>query len=253
MSYILEALEIAERERRMGTPDLSVMSGAGGSKPARQRFWLIAAAALSVNALVLSAVFWPGPRPTPVEALNSPVGEPLPAVQDVVVGEPAPAPRVAAPSFPGLPPRPAEQTEIAAAEPIVPAPEIVRPLAEQTRTLPRLPPPAAAKPAAPQHKSESPPLDEPAPLATEASPKPTPPEAEPTAPLLSELPPAVRLRLPDMQVNVHVYAEDPAQRFVLINMRKYREGERIGRDGPVVNRITPEGVVIDYGAGLARL
>ena len=74
-----------------------------------------------------------------------------------------------------------------------------------------------------------------------------------TIPRVAELPPAVRLRLPELQVNVHVYAEEPDRRFVLINMRKYREGDRIGRDGPLVDRITPAAVIIDYGSGLARL
>lgn len=48
-----------------------------------------------------------------------------------------------------------------------------------------------------------------------------------------------------LSLDVHVYAQQPEQRFVLINMRRYREGERL-EAGAVLERITPEGVVLSY-------
>ncbi|MCA1804891.1 MAG: general secretion pathway protein GspB [Xanthomonadaceae bacterium] len=48
-----------------------------------------------------------------------------------------------------------------------------------------------------------------------------------------------------ISLDVHVYAEQPAQRFVLINMNRYREGDRL-KEGAVLERITPEGVVLSY-------
>ena len=51
--------------------------------------------------------------------------------------------------------------------------------------------------------------------------------------------------LPDLHLDVHVYATKPAERFVYINMRKYREGTTLA-DGPVLERIRRDGVVLDY-------
>ena len=48
-----------------------------------------------------------------------------------------------------------------------------------------------------------------------------------------------------LSLDVHVYAEQPAQRFVLINMIRYREGERL-KEGALLERITPQGVVLSY-------
>jgi len=56
-----------------------------------------------------------------------------------------------------------------------------------------------------------------------------------------------------MQINVHSYSEDPAECMVFINMKKYNVGDAIGENGPVLKQITPEGIVIDYGEGQARL
>jgi general secretion pathway protein B len=44
-------------------------------------------------------------------------------------------------------------------------------------------------------------------------------------------------------MTVHIYDEDPAKRFVLINARKYREGERT-REDIGVEEILPDGVVL---------
>jgi len=47
----------------------------------------------------------------------------------------------------------------------------------------------------------------------------------------------------NLRLDVHVYSERPRDRFVLINLQKYREGERL-QEGPVVDEITAEGVVL---------
>ena len=51
--------------------------------------------------------------------------------------------------------------------------------------------------------------------------------------------------LPDMHLDVHVYATKPADRFVYINMRKYHEGNTL-QEGPVLERIRRDGVVLNY-------
>jgi general secretion pathway protein B len=50
--------------------------------------------------------------------------------------------------------------------------------------------------------------------------------------------------LPDMRLDIHVYSNTPTERFVFINMRKYLEGQAI-TEGPTVERITPEGAVLN--------
>jgi hypothetical protein len=63
----------------------------------------------------------------------------------------------------------------------------------------------------------------------------------------------VQQRLGKLDLNAHVYAEDPSQRFVFINGQAYRTGQRIEGSGPLLSAITPEGVILDYGDGKASL
>ena len=51
--------------------------------------------------------------------------------------------------------------------------------------------------------------------------------------------------LPELRVDMHTYALKPQDRFVLINMKKAREGDML--PGNVkVESITPDGVVVSY-------
>jgi general secretion pathway protein B len=51
--------------------------------------------------------------------------------------------------------------------------------------------------------------------------------------------------LPDLHLDVHVYATKPAERFVYINMRKYREGSTL-EEGPILERIRRDGVILNF-------
>jgi len=51
--------------------------------------------------------------------------------------------------------------------------------------------------------------------------------------------------LPELHLDIHVFSEDPASRFVFINMDKHREGSRV-ESGPLVKEITPDGVILEY-------
>jgi general secretion pathway protein B len=51
--------------------------------------------------------------------------------------------------------------------------------------------------------------------------------------------------LPEMHLDVHVYATKPADRFVYVNMRKYHEGNTL-QEGPVLEKIRRDGVVLNY-------
>lgn len=50
--------------------------------------------------------------------------------------------------------------------------------------------------------------------------------------------------LPEMHLDIHVHSQNAGERFVFVNMRKYQEGETL-KEGPQVERITPEGVILN--------
>lgn len=53
------------------------------------------------------------------------------------------------------------------------------------------------------------------------------------------------LQLAELHVDIHVYSDTPADRFVFINMVKHREGSQLD-EGPVVAEITTDGVILRY-------
>ena len=52
-------------------------------------------------------------------------------------------------------------------------------------------------------------------------------------------------QLPELRMDLHVYDDEPAKRFVFINMRKLREGESLP-DGTRVDEITRSGARLSY-------
>lgn len=53
------------------------------------------------------------------------------------------------------------------------------------------------------------------------------------------------LQLTELHLDIHVYADDPAERFVFINMAKHTKNSRLA-EGPVVKEITADGVVLEH-------
>jgi len=51
--------------------------------------------------------------------------------------------------------------------------------------------------------------------------------------------------LPDLHLDIHVYSDAPQDRFVFINMNKYRQGDQLS-EGPDVDEITTDGVLLRY-------
>lgn len=111
----------------------------------------------------------------------------------------APAPPAPAQAAPAAPPLPVDATTGTAAAAATLAPQASTPLAGATDT------PAAAPIAA---------------IATAA------PAAD-APPPLSSLGHEARGRLPPLKISMHVYAEDPAARVVIIDGRRLREGDAI--------------------------
>jgi len=53
------------------------------------------------------------------------------------------------------------------------------------------------------------------------------------------------LQMTDLHLDIHVYSDQPVDRFVFINMEKHRENSRLA-EGPTVTEITPDGVLLSY-------
>jgi hypothetical protein len=68
---------------------------------------------------------------------------------------------------------------------------------------------------------------------------------EEVLPKIGEIDLSSQPTLPDLHLDVHVFATKPADRFVYINMRKYREGAALA-DGLTLERIRRDGVVLNY-------
>ena len=85
------------------------------------------------------------------------------------------------------------------------------------------------------------------PLPVAAAPAPTRSQPTNTAslPTIHEVLADGRVTLPALHVDIHVFAEAPEDRFVFINMNKQVEGSRLA-EGPVVEEITTDGVVLNY-------
>ena len=54
-----------------------------------------------------------------------------------------------------------------------------------------------------------------------------------------------KMQIAELHLDIHVYSDTPADRFVFINMIRHQENSRLA-EGPVVREITPEGVILDY-------
>ena len=76
-----------------------------------------------------------------------------------------------------------------------------------------------------------------------------PPEPEPdpyaAVPMLWQLPSVIRSKLPELSMSVHVYSPEAAGRFVIVDRKKYREGDVV-TGGVKLEAIVADGIVLDY-------
>lgn len=219
MSFILDALKKSEIERQeQAGPSVAHIREA--QPDARRTLWIAAIAGLLIVnfiALLIFAFRSPGEQETPSVAKD--------AVEQAPAAASSPAPPVRAPAGRSAPAR----------EPDAVANREVRPLAAEAE-----PSPSPVEP--------SPALETP----VSAAPSSTRPESGSVAadesaslPTFNELVIKGRLALPPLHLDIHVYSDLPASRFVFIEGRKYREGERLSA-GPQVERITETGVVLSH-------
>lgn len=263
MSLLLDALRKADRERRSGQPlspfdeppppdtsrsqDRSVTAAPGAGS---QRALLAVLWGILIAVLLLALVVWQ--RAPNVGKAASELAAPTPMPTAAL----APAPSTAPATLDAAPP-PATLDRFESAE----TPETLYSL--DALAMPALqpvdtPPPAtvASVPAlvvteaaadeaavAPTPSSAFlPPLAE-VPVSTPqpaAAPPPLPRDVTPRR----DLPAAVRDRIPDYAIDVHVYNDDPARRFILIRGERFGEGSTL-EGGHRLLEIAPRGLVID--------
>lgn len=71
------------------------------------------------------------------------------------------------------------------------------------------------------------------------------PAPPPQAPRLSEMPVDYRAAFPAINLDVHSYDSAPKKRFIMIAGKRYNEGDAL-QDGPRIVQIVPDGVVFDF-------
>ncbi|MDH3532965.1 MAG: general secretion pathway protein GspB [Gammaproteobacteria bacterium] len=77
-------------------------------------------------------------------------------------------------------------------------------------------------------------------------PAPARPQATaPRIPTIDELLADGSVQLPELRIDIHVYSDVAAERFVFINMTKHREQSQLA-EGPVVTEITKDGVILRH-------
>ncbi|HLY52020.1 MAG TPA: general secretion pathway protein GspB [Steroidobacteraceae bacterium] len=255
MSFILDALKKSESDRqRQGGPALFEVKVA--APRAALPFWAIAIAVLV--AANLGVVLWLLLRHTGGAA---PALAPAVAASAAAATAPT-APAAAAPLTASLPAPAAEAAVLARSDTPAAAPATEEPSAvtgkhlERPGAEDRADAPGIA--AAPARNGAGPSLnpDDYAPAA-EAAPR-TGPAAGATGaagsvksgteagvPLYQQLAAAPGVQLPQLRLDLHAYAERPADRWVLINMHKVHEGDSLA-EGVHVDRITPSGAVLSY-------
>ncbi|NJN45654.1 MAG: general secretion pathway protein GspB [Candidatus Competibacteraceae bacterium] len=210
MSYILEALRKAEQERNLGrVPDLQ--TAPMPTPQTRQRLWpFILGLALVINGLVLAVLLWPD------HWSRAPADPAPPPLQDATTNGPARQPA-------GV------QTEISTpssvpAQTIQSTPE---PISTPEVNLTSIVPPSTLPPALSFSEQN---------LALPAT---------QSAIALQALPMAFRQTVPKLNLDIHVYSEADRKRFVLINSKRYQEGDRLN-EGPLLEFITADGAVLSY-------
>jgi len=272
MSYILDALKKAERERHLAKiPTLETVHRTSW-QPRRSQWLWIAVAVAFLNVALLAWLFRRAPipekpaetptarvstatlaeRPAPTAVPESPAppsrsGPPLVTVTPPP--EPAPPPRSSSRRLePAISPEATRRSEAGPVAPSAPSP--IAPSTEATK--PRAPfPPAVAPAPAPEPPAVAAVPDRPATPPVTVTPSRAPGRPGPVS-ALQDVGPGDVEGVPKLTLQFLVYSETPQERLVFINNQKYLEGQSI--DGKIlVEGIQPDGVVLSYQGKRFRL
>jgi general secretion pathway protein B len=230
MSFILDALKKSELERqRQAIPGLM---DSGALRP-RARFSLWAAGLvvlLGINLLVLLIVLTRGAGRAPPTPGSSAASAPAIASSTAPATQAPPATSPASASAPA--PTPATSATAEHFSPLDAAPVYAPEIPADPSLDHAAPADSGTAVVRATHRRD--------PVLTDDY----KPEEE-ALPSISEVNLTGPQALPDLHLDVHVFATNPAERFVYINMRKYHEGATL-EEGPVLERIRRDGVVLNY-------
>lgn len=211
MSYILDALRRAEREReRAPASELRIVTDGYTTRVAARRpLWPLLvlgfAAAFALGALLMIPLLRSAAPQRVIAAppALAPVAVAEPALDDEDVSEAALLEEAAEPPPPDPQPQPAPQEPVEITEA---PPEPATPLQVQQFEL-------------------------------------TPPA--PRVGELKDMPSDFRADFPKLALDVHFYDDDAGRRFVMINSRRYKHGDAL-QEGPQVREITSDGVILNH-------
>ena len=235
MSYILDALDKAERERKRGQPPAQHTSERSAAEPGPRSPWLwVAVFAVIFNALLAGLLIYSSTRETK-EITAASLPPPVVETQPIAPVAPPPATTPA----PSPTPAPAPELQIHRATPPAAAPTVLlmtdQELQAQARQLEMEMEAASAVDPVPAEPDPAPSVATPAPADTPLE----------MIPLLVEMSQQLQQSLPPIRVDVHVHASKVVNRFVMINLRRYREGDEVA-PGLTLERITKEGMVLKF-------
>ena len=231
MSFILDALKKSDAERQRNTgPTLAETPRRYG--PPRRPWWVFALGGLLlINLIIFSVVLLRSPRLSTAAA-------PAPGAEIAK----APAPVAAAPVNSAPPPAAPPAPNPVAAAPAEPP----RSLADEAA----ISPPTEAEQAAFQENlaaASAVPNRAPIvrPSAASGAAQSTGGANQESLPTINDLTGRAASGLPELHLDLHVYATSAQSRFVSINGHKYTEGQKLN-EGPTLERITRDGVVLNH-------
>lgn len=244
MSLILEALRKSEAERQIGRAPGLLTPMPILRPPQRRRRWVGGVLVLGVAlAAAMGGAWWLGRNGAPAPVVADAAVTQAPAPAQAVPQPAAVAPPQAAPVDP--PSAPVARDPMPAAGPAdLPSDPAFR--STERESLP-LPPPVSAPPVTTAAAGSVQPAPAPArmaPAATDGGAVASAPAAEEWLPPLRSLTEAERGGLPPLRMSMHVFNDDPARRFVLIDGRRWTEGEQLA-DGVRIERIRRDGAELD--------
>ncbi|MDD5460427.1 MAG: general secretion pathway protein GspB [Methylococcales bacterium] len=244
MSYILNALRKSEQERLAQQPDTVTGRILVSQPQPRHKASKLIILLMITNLIFVAAFFWFARREPDVPSPNNIQKTSVPEKIQV---KPGVVPQVKMDVVP-------EKPTVKKSEPA--SPSIAELAASKKAPLSPLPAPRAAvekQPVPAQLKTDQARMEkesEPVAIAPVepvqiVEKKPEAVAVNKSVPFLFELPAEFRHNVPELKINVFVYSEQPAERFVMVDMVKYTVGGRI-KELLTLKEIRPDSLVVEY-------